>query len=144
MSRITPPVRDLARRLLAAEAPDAPAGTEVQAANLVCERFRPQLATLMGRAGFSALLSRSLALAKADAPLLGAVQIQTDGTLQGLEQMAAPVDQMAPTEDGVVLISHLISLLVTFIGENLTLRLVREIWPTASPEDLNFNESNHP
>ena len=35
---------------------------------LVCEKLRPHLAMLMGNAGFRALLSRALALAKAEVP----------------------------------------------------------------------------
>jgi hypothetical protein len=32
-------------------------------------------------------------------------------------------------EGSVVLVAQLLALLVAFIGENLTLRMVREVWP---------------
>jgi circadian clock protein KaiC len=39
---------------------------------------------------------------------------------------------------GVALLAQLLGLLVAFIGENLTLRLVREVWPKAPLNDLDL------
>jgi hypothetical protein len=33
------------------------------------------------------------------------------------------------TEGGVVLVAQLLGLLVAFVGERLTLKIVREVWP---------------
>ena len=41
-------------------------------------------------------------------------------------------------EGRVVLLAQLLGLMVAFIGENLTLRLVREVWPKAPLDDLDF------
>ena len=38
-------------------------------------------------------------------------------------------------EAAVAITAHLLGLLVTFIGEPLTLRLVREAWPDASLDE---------
>jgi hypothetical protein len=43
-------------------------------------------------------------------------------------------------EGGVVLLAQLLGLLVAFIGENLTLRLVREVWPKVPLDDLDFGK----
>ncbi|HVK09314.1 MAG TPA: hypothetical protein VM597_11100, partial [Gemmataceae bacterium] len=41
-------------------------------------------------------------------------------------------DAGAGSEGGVEVVAHLLGLLVTFIGEPLTLRLVRDAWPDVS------------
>jgi hypothetical protein len=112
--------------------------TKTPAACLASEKLRPNLATLMGNIGFSALLSRALALAILEVPLLRAVHVKTDGTFEGFEELGAQVDPDEFLEGCVVLLSHLLGLLVAFIGEALTLRLVRDVWPELSPNDLVF------
>jgi len=42
----------------------------------------------------------------------------------------------------VLLVAQLLGLLVAFIGENLTLRLMRDVWPKLSLEDLKFTQGN--
>ena len=89
----------------------------------VSEKLRRPLSTLAGSSGFRSLLARSLTLAKAQAPALSAVQVNPDGSLEGL----GSGDQDA--ESGVILIAQLLELLVTFIGEGLVLSLVLDSWP---------------
>lgn len=89
----------------------------------------------MGNAGFRALLSRALALARAEVPALSAVQVQVNGSLDGLHEFK-PNEF---TEGEIVLAAQLLGLLVAFIGADLTLRLVREVWPKVPLDDLNFN-----
>ena len=130
----TPPpsVRALARRLLALEAA-SPAGTDahVPQAVRVCERLRISLTRFAGADGFTALLRRALALARAEFPSLSRVTVKPDCSIDGLEALAAD-EADGGIEASAALIAHLIFLLVTFIGEPLTLRLVREAWPDAS------------
>ena len=106
----------------------------------VGDRLRPQLATLMGNGGYRALLLRALVLAKAEAPWLRAVQVNMDGSLKGLEDLHA---QLAPPDVfdcSVVLLAQLLGMLVAFIGETLTLHLVREVWPNVPLNDLGFGK----
>ena len=98
------------------------------AAFRVYEKLHRHLCALAGVAGFQSLASRALALARAEAPNLSAVQITLDGTLQGLDQLEPPIDS-DKGGDGVTLIAHLLGLLFIFIGEALTLRLVQDVWP---------------
>ena len=42
----------------------------------------------------------------------------------------------------VVLIAQLLGLLVTFIGEKLTVRMVREIWPKVSLKGLDLDDGS--
>jgi hypothetical protein len=97
----------------------------------VCEKLRVSLTRFAGPEGFASLLRRSLVLARADAPSLDAVTIKPDGTLEGLEALMSDNRKGGP-EAVVGIVAHLLGLLVTFIGEPLTLRLVREAWRDAS------------
>jgi hypothetical protein len=139
MSRATPKLRDFAERLIAYETTkNNSSETKTSAAFLVGEKLRPQLAALMGNVGFRALLSRALALSNAEVPWLRAVHVKADGSLDGLDELGAQVDPDDIFEGRIVLLAQLLGLLVAFIGENLTLRLVREGWPKLSLNDLNY------
>ena len=133
MDKPSPSMRDLAGRLLALEAAsltamDAPAHEVVQ----VCAKLQISLTRFAGPDGFTALLRRALALARADVALLQSVKLTAEDRLEGLDQ--------AGTEAAVAIVAHLLGLLATFIGESLTLRLVREAWPDASLDDNSRNE----
>jgi uncharacterized membrane protein len=92
-----------------------------------CEQLRVALAKFLGTAGYRSLMVRALALAKAETPSLAPVQVLLDGSLDGI----CPKDSEAA---GVVLV-NLLSLLVTFLGERMTLRLVLDVWPNASLDE---------
>ncbi len=138
-----PQMRDFAERLIAYETRgNKTSGTKTPAAFPVCEKLRPHLATLMGNTGFRTLLSRALARAEADVPSLRAMQVKADGSLAGLDKLEVQADPEELAKGGVVLVTQLLGLLVAFIGETLTLRLVREIWPKLSVNDLDFGEGD--
>ena len=130
MSTAPPAIRDFARRLIALEAArnEPPAAGAVR----VGEKLRLPLARLAGEAGFRSLMSRALAMAKAEVPSLVAVQVRADGSLEGLDGRGNEQDAAVAGEAGVVVVAQLLGLLVTFIGEPLTLRLVRDSWPDVS------------
>jgi hypothetical protein len=102
------------------------------AAIRVCAKLRRPLITLAGVAGFRSLLSRALTLARAEAPSLSAVQVAADGSLKGLDELQPQIDKEQARDGGAILIAKLIGLLLTFIGEGLTLRLVQDVWPEAA------------
>ena len=132
-------MRDFAERLIAYELRgNKSSETKTSAACLVGEKLRPHLATLMGNVGFRALLSRALARANADVPWLRAVHVKADGSFEGLDELGAQVDPDEFFEGCVVLLAQLLGLLAAFIGENLTLQLVRDVWPKLSLNNLDF------
>ena len=134
-------MRDFAERLIAHETKgNKSSEVKLPAAFLVFEKLRPQLANLMGSTGFRALLSRSLALASAEVPWLRAVHVKSDGSLEGLEKFEAQIDLDYFLEGRVVLLAALLGLLVAFIGEKLTVQLVRGVWPKLSLNDLDFSK----
>ncbi len=138
-------MRAFAERLIAHETlRDNASGNKTPLAILVDDRLRPHLRTLMGNVGFRALLSRALALASAEVPWLRAVHVKADGALEGLDEFGAPVQPTALFEGSVVLLAQVLGLLVAFIGENMTLRLMREVWPklTFSGLDLGAGDTD--
>ena len=143
MSRATPKMRDFAERLIAYETRENKSPeTIIPAACLAAEKLRPHLATLMGNLGFRALLSRALALANADVPWLRVLHVKADGSFEGLDELDAQADPDEIFEGCVILLAQLLGLLAAFIGEHLTLRLVREAWPKLSLDDLDFGEGD--
>lgn len=130
-----PKTQDLARDLIASQTArgDASAAGVHVAAQVIGE-LRLHLMKLAGVDGFRSLLARALALAKKEAPSLAGVQVRSDGTLEGFDEIEAQdaASQDTTSQDaGTVLIAHFLQLLVTFIGEPLTLRLVRDVWKDA-------------
>ena len=127
-----PALRELARWLLAFEAAAGkPPGQKSPGAFSVCGKLRRHLSVLAGVAGFRSLLSRALTLAKAEIPWLDAVRIREDGSLEwpGANELRRGTEETAKGEAAIV--AQLLGLLVSFIGEALTLLLVREVWPEA-------------
>lgn len=128
--------RELAQRLLAYEEVEtSPAKADMHAVSRVCDKLRLPLTTLAGAAGFRSLLARALTLAKRESPVLDAWEVKSDGSLQGLNGEAS--------QSGTVLIAHLIGLMITFIGESLTLRLLHDVWLDLPGSEIIFrrNES---
>ena len=137
MSRANRKIRDFAERLIAYETSgDEFSETKTPAAFLVCDKLRPQLATLMGDGGFRALLWRALVLANTDVRWLSSVQVKPDGSFEGVEELETKIDPEQLVEGGVVLVGQLLGLLVAFIGEKLTVRLVRDTWPQIPINDI--------
>jgi hypothetical protein len=143
MSRATPQMRSIAKRLIVAEIPTNSAAQAPPGAVFpVTDKLRPHLATLVGRVGVRALLARSLALASAEVPWLRAAQVNADGDLEGVKALGADLDPSAFFEGRVVLLAQLLGLLAAIIGPGLTSRLVGEIWPQVPLEDRDFGKEN--
>ena len=130
-----PKTRDLAQWLLVYEAAAGDSSTtDTPVVYGVCDKLRRPLSTLAGPAGFRSLLARALTLAKQESPVLGAWQVKEDGSLEGVNGESA--------QAGAVLIAHLIGLMITFIGETLTLRLLHDVWPGLPGSDVTSGRRN--
>jgi hypothetical protein len=84
---------------------------------------------MAGTTGFASVLSRALTLAQREAPALRVAQVRPDGSMEGLSSDTA--------EAHPILVAYLLNLLVTFIGEVLTMRLLTDIWPDVPGLGLN-------
>lgn len=120
--RASPTTYELAERLIAYEAAlDRTLQLDLSETCHVCEKLRRSLSRLVGPEGYRSLLARALMLGQRETPLLGAVKVKEDGSIEGLTGKA--------TEANVVLIGYFIDLMETFIGETVMVWLLNDIWP---------------
>jgi hypothetical protein len=154
---ITPSqLRDLARLLISLEGPSNNASAPEDSATLrAYETLRNTLGAFAGTAAFRSLASRALVLARPQAPSLSLVQITANGTLNGMGeslrkfQHQIKLDEGSTAEDptteaGVILIAQLLGLLLIFLGEALTLSLLRTAWPGTSFDSSNSENGRKP
>jgi hypothetical protein len=121
-------MRDLARRLIACEADASTTSRQTEPATVrVYERLRRQLGATMGVHGFQALASRALALAKSESPRLSTVELWANGGLCGLAEVESHMEADEDGEAGIILITQLLGLFLTFLGEATTLRLIEDL-----------------
>jgi hypothetical protein len=133
-------IRAWAQRLLAVEVASKSASDAERHEMLeVFEKLRISLTQFIGADGFTALMRRSLALARSEVPSLQTAKVNAEGRLEGIQEHAVRAKNI---EAATVITAHLLGLLVTFIGEPLTHRLMRDAFPdessrtTIEPEDL--------
>jgi len=138
-------MRDLAHRLFAYEVVAGKTSEPVEFATLrVYEKLRQSLSAFAGVAAFESLAFRALTQAKSEAPSLWAVQVAEGGSLQGLGEFEPQIDmdkdpsgEFPAGDGGIVLIARLLGLLLIFLGEALTLSLLRNAWPGEAFDDRN-------
>ena len=136
-------MRDFAQRLVAREMMGKkPFERNGRTFGGVIEKVRGPLAALTGVAGFRSLLSRALALANAEVRWLRAVHVKADGTLECSPEIAR-LDKEEIANGEVALVAQLLGLLVTFIGEALTARLLEDVWPGVQVHDFDFGRKVH-
>lgn len=129
MTEVAPKLRNYARCLIVYEATD-PAR----------DKLPRHLEVLIGKAGVQALLSRAHALAIVELPWLSTARVNGDGSLEAEGRLQSQLLPEQLFEGQVVLMAQMLGLLETFIGENLTMRLLREMAPDLRLGDLDFGE----
>ena len=137
--------RDLARCLLNYEAVSGDSPESMESATLsVYEKLRQSLSAFAGVAAFESLAFRALTQAKSEAPSLWAVQVTEGGSLKGLGDFALQNDidkdltgRFPAGEGEIILIARLLGLLLIFLGEALTISVLRVTWPGAALDDSN-------
>lgn len=128
----SPAPEGLAERLLAAEFGEQKSPADVAAAGeRAYLRLRAHMAALLGSSGFDALWARAMRLAQpkfsaSDGSIPGqAVPLNASGLLAVVHGREAVVIQ----QNLVIAFASFLSLLFTFIGEELGGRFIRQIWP---------------
>jgi hypothetical protein len=135
-----PGMRDLAHRLITYEAGAGKPSESMESSTLrVYEKLRQSLGEFVGVAGFQSLASRALTLARPEVPSLSAARVGADGSLLGMGEIETQVDmdKDRPSDGEIILIARLLGLLRIFLGEALTLSLLRNAWPGEVFEDRN-------
>jgi hypothetical protein len=135
MPRPSPAQLERVRQLLAHEAAASSTNECAAAAGRIYDKLQAHLGPLLGAAGVQALLVRSAKLAHSDFSFLEA------GLLEGptkLREVLQAQDTAIATESAAALFGIFFELLTTFIGERLTIQVLRSAWPmideTASGE----------
>jgi hypothetical protein len=126
------PLVDFARRLLRHEAGGIDrAGHENAAFLRSCDALNRQLSPLISSSGFQTLLARAIRLAARDFPFLARmnVRMNSECTVAGLPSGRDARQPQETAEAFAAVLAHFMWLVVIFIGEDLGLRKVREIWP---------------
>lgn len=120
VSLSNPSARDLARKLLSAQ---RRLGARADNSLLLNEQLQLSLVRFAGADGFGSLLGRAIVLSSTTIPALRHVKVGAAGQVEGLEP-AFIQDQVLNREAGLVVTAQLLELLVSFIGESLTRRIV--------------------
>lgn len=136
MSKASQGMQDLARHLFAIEAKyAAPDDSRGACLTRVCENLQVSLTKFAGPVGYSALLSRALALARTENPELKLITMEAGASLKGWRDLGPhplPLDARGSESGGIAIVAHLLELLVIFIGESLMLSLLSDAWPSES------------
>jgi hypothetical protein len=96
----------------------------VAASLRVSQKLEVRLCKIIGREGFRTLLARAVKLTVRQFPAFKPPPIPDDGSIGGLFS-----EPHADAEIIVALLEHIVELLSTLIGEDLTLRMVNASWP---------------
>jgi len=143
-------IMGLVRRLLTLEAAKSQDQESViGAAERVSDNLRVHLAKRIGQEGFRTLLTRALTLTTVQFPHLSAVRVGEDGSLVGLRRAAGislhktpdDVTQQDAVEGAVALVAQFLALLISFIGEDLTLRILSTVSPGLAIPELASDEA---
>ena len=105
----------------------------LDAAERACQKLCRHLARLVTVVGYQALLARALHLARGEFPFLEGVRpgVTEDACFDGLRTTMEGIDAVTLRAALMTVLAQVIGLVTTFIGNDLTLRLVRDVWPDA-------------
>jgi hypothetical protein len=130
-----------ARTLLASEGGSAgDAEACAAAAGRVYDKLHAHLAPLLGRAGVQALFARSAKLAQTEHGFLADVAAAEDST-----KLRAHLQSLVPAvaiETAAALFGTFLDLLTTFIGDRLTVQVLRGAWPAIDETASKGNQKN--
>lgn len=105
----------------------------LDAAERACQKLCRRLARLVTVAGYQALLARALHLARAEFAFLDGVRAGAteDACFEGLRATMEGIEPAMLRAALTAVLAGVIGLLTTFIGGDLAVRLVRDVWPDA-------------
>ena len=115
-----------------------------EAAERACRKFGERLALLVSRVGAEALLSRALHVVRTDFLLFDEQRTArtVEALTQRLRESANGVQSSQICDDSAAVFTTLIALVVSFIGEDLAMRLLRDVWPELPMPEPTSQSSN--
>lgn len=130
------PQLESARRLLEHEGARGTAEECARAAGIVYDKLHARLDPLLGAAGVQALFVRSAQLTH------GQFSVLDTGSVEGAAKLCERLRALEPAEAmdaAVALFGSFFTLITTFIGDRLTIQVLRSAWPTIA--DTAFMET---
>jgi hypothetical protein len=142
MTQVPVSLEDFARQLLLRHVnkgarPDDLVGAMEQG----CDALRSRLTPLLGISGFDAIFRQAVRLTTNNFPFLATVDppVGSDCAMDGLRQ-SGEAHEAKELEDAVIaILANFIWLLIVFIGENIALRKVHEVWPDVPLKSSGFS-----
>jgi hypothetical protein len=135
MRGITPSI--LVRRLLEYEASqNNDQGGLAGASEHVSRKLSSHLSKIIGREGCRTLFMRAAKLTTREYPSFGSVEIAQDSSLSRYQD-----NPQADSKSAAAFLEHIFNLLITFIGEDLTLQVVGAVWPELSQSAADSSET---
>lgn len=100
----------------------------------LCERVVQQLTPVIGRGGVAATCDRAVHLSQREFPWLAPVRRsdQCEGLFADLQTSLAQQERAVADAAGVAVLTSIVDLLASLIGESLTMGLLHEAWPARS------------
>ena len=122
--------------------PASPAADLAAAAMRVRDRLLGHLEMLLGKAGAVALWQRSITLTRRQQPgLVEALWGAGDPPVTELRTGTTSADPVVLQQACVAVLATFVNLIVSFIGEDLTVQVLCEVWPDAAPRLRGKKES---
>ncbi len=133
MRRPSAPQVERAKSLLSTEGEwEASAEACAAAAGRVYDKLAAQLVPLLGGAGVQAMFVRSAKLARAELPLYAELVPAIEGSGEGATGLSGYLQTLEPTaatQAATALFGTFLDLIITFIGDRLTVQALRGAWP---------------
>ncbi|WP_437623845.1 hypothetical protein [Sorangium sp. So ce1151] len=123
--------RALSRRIIEHEIAGREAPADIaQGIEGAFRRFYLVMSTVIGPAGFQAVLTRAVHLTRRSCPGFNACDVTCGDTVvvRGMAELVEREGAAQASAAAVVLLDNIITLLGNFIGEDLTFRLLRRGW----------------
>ena len=130
--------RQLARRLIGGEEVDSAGSTSTADAQRAAERVWDELSKWTGVDGCYALLTRAVALARAENPVLlrnAAVGSRSRSWLEGIGDNGSTTSGDARDKGVESILTALIELLVRLVGDQIAMNMLRPCLPDNSSGD---------
>jgi hypothetical protein len=120
-------ISEWARKLIVSEVDHDPTAAQTELATVrVYERLRLHFRAPVGVDAFQALASRALSETKSQFPSLNAVCVTSNGGLVGLNEVEAPLRLGENGQVGIILISQMLRLFISLLGEAATVRFIED------------------
>jgi len=123
----------IARSILASEVGHATSAEQIATSvTRTCEKLVDHLTPVLGELGIRTLFARSVTLTRAtDSWLAIPGTAPSEARWAGLRASIATQPPDAAIEGSVALLANFMGILGRFIGDGLTARLLRDLWPDA-------------